>query len=148
MTKIVRVLVTCVVLTLVASIVSAQGVQTGTLSGTVRDQGGLPLPGVAVTAASPALQGSRIAATDANGVYAMSGLPPGVYAVRFELQGMRTTEASQRVDLGRTARVNASMQVAIAESVQVTATASPSIITSTQGGANLRVAAVAKLAAV
>ena len=38
------------------------------------------------------------------------------------------------------------MQVAIAESVQVTATAAPSIITSTQGGANLRADDVAKLA--
>jgi hypothetical protein len=148
MTKSVRVLLTCVALTLVASIASAQGVQTGTLTGTVRDQGNLPLPGAAITVTSTALQGARTAATDANGVYALAGLPPGVYAVRFELQGMRTTEATQRVDLGRTARVNASMQVAIAESVQVTATASPSIITSTQGGANLRVDDVAKLAAV
>ena len=76
----------------------------------------------------------------------MAGLPPGVYAVRFELQGMRTTEASQRVDLGRTARVDVTLQVAIAESVQVTATAAPAIITSTQGGANLRADDVAKLA--
>ena len=120
--------------------------QTGTLSGTVRDQGGLPLPGVAITVTSPALQGARVTASDANGVYALAGLPPGAYAARFELQGMRTTEASQRVDLGRTARVDITLQVAIAESVQVTATAAPAIITSTQGGANLRADDVAKLA--
>ena len=100
MTKSVRVLLTCVALTLVASIASAQGVQTGTLTGTVRDQGNLPLPGAAVTVTSTALQGARTAATDANGVYALAGLPPGIYAVRFELQGMRTAEATQRVDLG------------------------------------------------
>jgi hypothetical protein len=127
---------------------SAQGVQTGTLTGTVRDQGNLPLPGAAVTVTSTALQGARTAATDANGVYALAGLPPGLYAVRFELQGMRTAETTQRVDLGRTARVDATMQVAIAESVQVTARATPSIITSTQGGANVRAEDVARLASI
>ena len=135
-------------LTLVASIASAQGVQTGTLTGTVRDQGNLQLPGAAVTVTSTALQGARTAATDGNGVYALAGLPPGIYAVRFELPGMRTTEVTQRVDLGRTARVDATMQVAIAESVQVTATAAPAIITSTQGGANMRADDVAKLASI
>ena len=147
MTKCVRVLLTCVVLTLAASIATAQGVQTGTLTGTVRDQGNLPLPGASVTVTSPALQGVRVAATDANGVYAVAGLPPGAYAVRFELQGMRTVEASQRVDLGRAAKVDATLQVAVTESVQVTAT-TPSLITSTQGGANLRADDVAKLASI
>ena len=75
----------------------------------------------------------------------LAGLPPGVYAVRFDLSGMRTAEGSQRVDLGRTGRVDATMHVAITETVQVTATA-PSLVTSTQGGANLRVEDVAKLA--
>src|SRR5262245_23049329 len=79
MTKSVRVLLTCVALALVASIASAQGVQTGTLTGTVRDQANLPLPGAAVTVTSTALQGARTAATDANGVYALAGLPPGLY---------------------------------------------------------------------
>jgi hypothetical protein len=148
MTKCVRVLLTCIALTFVTSMASAQGVQTGTLTGTVRDQGNLPLPGAAVTVTSTALQGARTAATDANGVYALAGLPPGLYAVTFELQGMRTAETTQRVDLGRTARVDATMQVAIAESVQVTATATPSIITSTQGGANMRAEDVAKLASI
>jgi len=82
MTKCVRVLLTCVALTLAAAIASAQGVQTGTLTGTVRDQSNLQLPGAAVTVTSTALQGARTAATDANGVYAVAGLPPAVYAGR------------------------------------------------------------------
>ena len=135
MTKRLFVFFSSVIVALIASTAAAQGVQTGTLTGTVRDQGSLPLPGVAVTASSTALQGARTVATDTNGVYALAGLPPGVYAVRFELSGMRTAEASQRVDLGRTGRVDATLQVAITETVQVTATA-PSLVTSTQGGAN------------
>ena len=37
---------------------AAQGVQTGTIRGTVTDQQNLPLPGVTVTISSPALQGA------------------------------------------------------------------------------------------
>ena len=47
----------------------AQGVQTGTIRGTVKDQQGLAVPGVTVTATSPALQGSRSTVTDADGLY-------------------------------------------------------------------------------
>ena len=42
----------------------AQGVQTGTIRGVVRDAQGLAVPGVTVTATSPALQGPRVAVTD------------------------------------------------------------------------------------
>ena len=38
---------------------SAQGLQTGNMSGTVKDQSGAVLPGVTVSVTSPALQGSR-----------------------------------------------------------------------------------------
>jgi hypothetical protein len=44
-----------------ATVATAQGVQTGALTGTVVDQTRLVLPGVAVTATSPALQGVRVA---------------------------------------------------------------------------------------
>jgi hypothetical protein len=45
----------------------AQGVQTGVLSGVVRDPQDLPLPGATVTATSPSMQGERTAVTDAIG---------------------------------------------------------------------------------
>src|SRR3954468_18772417 len=68
----------------------AQGVQTGTITGTVQSSDGLSLPGVTVTAASPELQGTRTAVTDVNGVYFMKGLPAGTYAVTFELSNFKT----------------------------------------------------------
>jgi hypothetical protein len=46
----------------------AQGVQTGTVTGIVASTDGLSLPGVTVTATSPALQGERSTVTDTNGV--------------------------------------------------------------------------------
>ena len=129
----------------VATLASAQGVQTGTLTGTVRDQADAPLPAVTVTATSPALQGRRSVATDVNGVYSLAGLPPGAYAVRFELPGMRDAQASQRVDLGGVAHLDVAMHLAVTESVEVKAKA-PSLATSTSGGANVRADDIAKLA--
>jgi hypothetical protein len=121
-----------------ATVSSAQGVQTGTLTGTVIDQIEFVLPGVTVTVTSPALQGVRTTHTDWNGVYRIPGLPPGTYTVRFDLAGFRTVEVTQRVDLGLTARLDAALEVAgITEQVQVTADA-PNIIAAPQGGANLR----------
>ena len=65
----------------------AQGVQTGTIRGTVRDQQDLAVPGVTVTVTSPSLQGPRTTVTDAAGGYVLRVLPPGDYEVKFELAG-------------------------------------------------------------
>ena len=48
----------------VAATAFAQGVQTGTIRGVVKDQQGLATPGVTVTVTSPALQGPRSVVTD------------------------------------------------------------------------------------
>ena len=50
-----------------AASVFAQGNPAGTISGHVTDPDSLALPGVAVTAASPVLQGMRTAVTSVNG---------------------------------------------------------------------------------
>ena len=57
----------------------AQGIQTGVITGVITRQTVCPLPGVTVTATSPNLQGPRSAVTDANGVYYLRGLTPGLY---------------------------------------------------------------------
>jgi hypothetical protein len=120
-----------------ASVAGAQGLQTGTLSGSVKDQQALVLPGVTVTATSSALQGARTAVTDANGLYTMPGLPPGTYTVEFELQGMATMRREATVvPLGGVASVDATMGVAtLAETVRVTAE-TPSVLASPTGQAN------------
>ena len=68
----------------------AQGVQTGVLSGVVRDAQDLPLPGATVTATSPAMQGERTVVTDAIGAYIIRGLPPGTYTVTISAKGFIT----------------------------------------------------------
>src|SRR5262245_55069749 len=59
----------------------AQGVQTGTIRGMVKDQQDLPVPGVTVTTTSPALQGPRSTVTDTRGLFVLSALPAGEYTV-------------------------------------------------------------------
>src|SRR6185295_8983279 len=58
-----------------AATVSAQGLQTSTLTGTASASDGSALPGATVTLSSPALQGDRSTTTDANGNYVFRGLP-------------------------------------------------------------------------
>src|SRR5688500_20397894 len=62
--------------------------QTGTITGRATDSSGAALPGVTVSVTSPNLiGGARTAVTNEQGVYRMTLLPGGVYAVKFELTG-------------------------------------------------------------
>src|SRR6266850_7483637 len=111
----------CVV---VATMTYAQGVQTGTIRGMVKDQQNLAVPGVTVTATSPDLQGPRITVTDSQGLYVIRALPPGDYQVRFELNGFATVIRRTAVPLGLTIEQDVSMRAAgVAETVQVVAEA-------------------------
>jgi hypothetical protein len=118
----------------------AQGTQSGTLSGTVTSADGASLPGVTVTATSPALQGTRHSVSDATGSFSFRNLPPGDYKVRFELTGFGTIERSAPVALGGIAVVNSSMSVAaVEETIEVLGEA-PSMLTTTEVATNLRYA--------
>lgn len=116
----------------------AQGVQTGDLIGTARDQQDLAVPGASVVVRSPALQGTRSTVTETNGDYAVRALPPGLYTVSVELTGFQTVEDTVVVPLGGTARFDAVLRAAtVTEVVEVTGTA-PNPLVSTQIGANYR----------
>ncbi len=103
----------------------SQGVQTGTVSGTVRSSDNMTLPGVTVTVTSPALQGEREAVSDTNGVYYVGVLPPGTYRVTFAIPGFQpvvrdgvAVSAGAIVDVGATLALEK-----LAETVTVTAKA-------------------------
>jgi outer membrane receptor protein involved in Fe transport len=106
----------------------AQGTPTGNISGKVTDPDDLALPGVTVTASSPALQGVRMAVSSENGDYMIPFLPPGAYSVTFELEGFQTIRRDVTVVIGETLPVDARLGLAsISETVQVTGTASTEI---------------------
>jgi hypothetical protein len=95
---------------------------TGTIQGRVSDSSGAVLPGVTITATSPALIGVQTQVTNENGSYRFPAVPPGTYTLTFELQGF-TSVKREGIDigLGFTANVNAELAVAtLQETVTVT----------------------------
>ena len=63
----------------------------GSVRGFVKDEQGAVLPGVTVTATSPALLAPVTwRSTDASGYYRLLNLPPGTYAITAELAGFST----------------------------------------------------------
>ncbi|MEQ1572958.1 MAG: TonB-dependent receptor [Vicinamibacterales bacterium] len=112
-----------------ASLVNAQGVQTGTVTGSISSTDGLPLPGVMVGATSAALQGARTAVTDVNGVYALRGLPAGTYTITLALSSFQpATRTGVDVSVGGTTEVDATMSLATrTETITVTAETPPSM---------------------
>jgi hypothetical protein len=95
---------------------------TGSISGTVTDNTGALLPGVTVTATSPALIVSQTSVTNEHGVYRFPSLPPGTYALKYQLSGFGTVNREGIiVTIGFTATVPVQLAVAtVSETVTVT----------------------------
>jgi hypothetical protein len=103
-----------------ASIAQAQGVQTGTLAGTLKSTDGVVLPEATVSVTSPALQGERSTKSDVNGAYALPNLPPGGYTITISRSGLASLERTATIPLGGTATVDATLALAtVSESVVV-----------------------------
>src|SRR5687767_8198318 len=63
---------------------------TAQLSGTVRDESGLVLPGVTVTVTQTETGFTRTVVSDDTGTYVLANLPLGPYRLEVSLQGFRT----------------------------------------------------------
>jgi hypothetical protein len=139
-----RCLLLVVLLFAVAAAAAAQ--TTGSIVGRVTDEGGGVLPGAAVEAKSPALQGSRTAVTDSAGAYRLELLQPGEYTVVFTLQGFATESHEQiAVSLGRDTTLNASLRAALSQTITVTSDAPVVNTTTSTLGSNLDTRAILTL---
>ena len=86
---------------------------TGSISGEVKDAQGGVLPGVTVTATSPAQIGTLSAVTNEAGIFRFPSVPPGEYKLNFELAGFQTVvREGIRITLGFNAQVNTVLNVA------------------------------------
>ena len=112
-------LVALVLPLLMASVVVAQGIPTSTILGRVINEG-QGLPGVTVTAKSPALQGTRTAVTSTNGDFVFPNVPPGDYTVTFTMSGFQT--------LARTVKANSSQQAAVNVTMSLAAVAAEAVV--------------------
>ena len=130
---------------ILAATASAQ--TTGGIAGTVVDATGAALPGVTVTATSPALQGQRMTVTDHTGTYRLLNLPPGTYALTYDLSGFGAGNHNNvRVSLDQTTTVDETLrQAALSEEITITAGAPVIDTTSTSVGTNLDQTAIESL---
>jgi hypothetical protein len=103
---------------------------TGTIQGRVTDAQGAVLPGVTVTATSPALIQPQTTVTSETGNYRFPAVPPGTYEVTYELAGFNTLKRSGvSITLGFTASINAELALATLQETVTVSGASPVIDT-------------------
>ncbi len=104
---------------------------TGTIQGRVTDAQGAVLPGVTVTATSPSALGAQTTVTSDTGNYRFPAVPPGVYALSFELSGFNKVQREGiQISLGFTANVNVELQLATLQETVTVSGSSPVIDTS------------------
>ncbi|MBA3270678.1 MAG: carboxypeptidase regulatory-like domain-containing protein, partial [Acidobacteria bacterium] len=111
----------------------AQGGAAGVV-GQGTDGGGLAVPGVTVTASSPALQVREVTTvTDERGEYRLTPLPIGSYTVTYALTGFHTVKREDvRLGTGFVATVNVKMELGGLEETITVSGASPTVdVTST-----------------
>jgi len=122
---------TSLVVLAVPSAAGQGGASPAGIIGVISDASGAVLPGVTVTATSPALQVASVASvSDERGEYRVFPLPIGVYSLLFELPGFQNVRRDGvRLTVGFTARVDVQLNVgALAETVTVSG-ASPLVDT-------------------
>src|SRR5688500_4667038 len=95
--------------------------QDGVITGRVSDSSGAVLPGVNVSLTSTSVIGGRATVTDEQGGYRFALLPPGVYNLKFELQGFNSVvREGLQLTTNFTASLNVAMDIgAVTESITV-----------------------------
>jgi hypothetical protein len=134
-----RVLI-AIALLLVPTLALAQAETTGRVTGTVLDEDRKPVAGAEITLESPALQGQRKSASDANGRYLASLLPPGVYTMTVNAPGKTPLQYTFRVGIGQTVPIDAVLKSG-ADLVEDVVVFSPATkLQTTAGGENFNFA--------
>jgi hypothetical protein len=105
--------------------------QDASITGRVTDESGGVMPGVTVTATSPALQVPSVAAvTDEKGEYRLTPLPIGTYQIDYTLSGFQTVRRDQiRLTVGFSAKIDIQLKVGSLEETITVSGASPVVDT-------------------
>src|SRR5262245_8526878 len=95
---------------------------TGTIAGRVLDEQKAAVPGATVTAKNSSTGFTRSEVTDSEGVYRITGLPVGSYALSIEISGIQPQSRSVQVSVSETLTSDFDMTIAkVAENVTVVA---------------------------
>lgn len=116
----------------------AQGVQTGSVRGVVRDSAGQVVAQATIRATSPALLGDRTTTSDQVGAYQLTGLAAGEYTIAIEFTGFRPVTSTLRVGVGAIESLDAMLAPASVTEAVMVAAAAPSLVSKRTGGVNLR----------
>src|ERR1051326_971551 len=106
---------------LIAVIAIFAAVTFGTVGGTVLDPAGAPLRGASVTITNIDRNQTQSATADSRGGFGMPQLAVGDYILRLDASGIAPKEQSIRINIGAELDLPLHMQVAQAESIEVTA---------------------------
>jgi hypothetical protein len=138
-------LVACVILA-DATLVLAQGA-LGTFNGRVVDPGDAVLPGVTVTATNTNTNVTRTTVTNAEGLYSLPGLEPGVYVIQAELSGFsHATRTEVTLAVNQTITVDIQLGLAgVAENITVAGAAPLIDVTQSLVSATIRTREVVNL---
>ena len=125
------------VLVMLAATTAAQELR-GRITGVVTDNTGAVVPGVTVTATSPALIRPQDTVTGADGSYRYPALPPGSYTLTFQLAGFQTLKREGvRLGLNQTLSIDAQLQIStLEETITITGQSPVVDVKSTTVGTN------------
>ncbi len=94
----------------------------GTISGTVRNASGDPMPGATITIINQDTGVTRVVRSGTGGAYSATGLAPGLYALSADLPGVgKATQRNRRLAPDAALTVDLSLELAVSEEVTVTA---------------------------
>ena len=133
-----RFTVVFLVFVLAAPMVLAQQ-GTSEIKGQVTGGDGSLLPGVSVTIKHQESGFVRTTISDKDGIYFMSGITPGTYALTAELSGFKNfRRGNVRLEVGKTSTVDVKLDMgAASEEITVTASAPIIDVTSKEVGGNI-----------
>lgn len=133
-----KILLSLLAVLLLVGVAAAQ-IPNGKIVGTVKDDQGAPLPGVAIAAASSKLVGIASAVSDESGTYRIFSLPSGTYSVTYTLQGFKTVKREGIIlQLEQTITLNVTLEQSSIEAEITVVGQSPLIdVKSTTKGATM-----------
>jgi hypothetical protein len=119
--------------------IQAQIVETGTITGVVRDNSGAVIAKAHVSIRNAATGLSSNTVTDSQGLYVSPPLDPGNYAVEFEAPGFGKVRENVRLEVGQRVAADAVLTVGSADTQTVTVEATNELLESeTSTVSNLR----------
>lgn len=125
----------------------ADGTQVGSIGGVVRDAGGGPLAGAAVTAKGVKTGFRRDTVTGSDGSFTLRQLPIGDYVVDIAFSGFQSANATATVQTDKRTELNVALKLSnVVETVSVTADVPVIDKTQTASGATVNASFTQKLA--